>query len=131
MLPEWIPELRTHYISSQVTPQVRQSLSSDLLARVEGRSMIVKRVKVLPIESIVRGYISGSAWSSYQQSGTVCDIGLPPGLLESEKLERPLWTPSTKAEVGGSDENISPAKGNWPMSRALRVVPSNWSIESG
>ena len=59
----------------------------------------------------MRGYITGSAWSSYQIDGTVCGIQLPIGLQESEKLERPLWTPSTKAELGDKDENISPAKG--------------------
>ena len=73
--------------------------------------MVVKSLKVFPIESIVRGYITGSAWSSYQRNGTVCGIALPAGLQESERLQQPLWTPSTKAEVGGKDENISPAEG--------------------
>lgn len=73
--------------------------------------MVVKRLKVFPIESIVRGYITGSAWISYQHDGTVCGIRLPAGLKESEKLERPLWTPSTKADLGSKDENISPEEG--------------------
>ena len=73
--------------------------------------MVVKRLKVFPIESIVRGYITGSAWNSYQNDGTVCGIKLPAGLKESEKLERPLWTPSTKADLGSKDENISPEEG--------------------
>lgn len=73
--------------------------------------MVVRRLKVFPIESIVRGYITGSAWSSYQRDGTVCGRALPAGLQESERLQQPLWTPSTKAEVGGKDENISPAEG--------------------
>ena len=73
--------------------------------------MVVKSLKVFPIESIVRGYITGSAWSSYQRNGKVCRIRLPAGLQESERLQQPLWTPSTKAEVGEKDENISPAEG--------------------
>ena len=81
--------------------------------QLQQRSMVVKRVKVFPIESIVRGYIAGSAWKSYQEDGTVCGVKLPIGLRESEKLPQPLWTPSTKAELGGKDENISPAEGSF------------------
>ncbi|KAF6219826.1 hypothetical protein HO133_003651 [Letharia lupina] len=81
-----------------------------MISQLQRRSMVVKRLKVFQIESIVRGYITGSAWSSYQENGTVCGRGLPPGLQESEKLQQPLWTPCTKAEVGGKDENISPAE---------------------
>lgn len=72
--------------------------------------MQVRRLKVLPIESIVRGYITGSAWSEYQKTGTVHGLAMPAGLRESEKLGAPLWTPSTKAEAGAKDENISPAR---------------------
>ena len=71
---------------------------------------MVKRLEVLPIQSIVRGCITGSAWSSYQKSGTVCGITLPTGLQESERLRQSLWTPSTKARVGEKEENISPAE---------------------
>jgi phosphoribosylaminoimidazole-succinocarboxamide synthase len=71
-----------------------------------GRSMLVKKANILPIECIVRGYISGSAWKSYQKDGTVCSIKLPEGLKESEKFDEPLFTPSTKAETG-HDINIS------------------------
>jgi phosphoribosylaminoimidazole-succinocarboxamide synthase len=71
-----------------------------------GRSMLVKKAEVLPIECIVRGYISGSAWKSYQKDETVCGMKLKSGLLESEKFDEPLFTPSTKAE-SGHDENIS------------------------
>jgi phosphoribosylaminoimidazole-succinocarboxamide synthase len=70
------------------------------------RSMLVKKTKVVPIECIVRGYISGSAWSSYKKDGTVCGMKLPSGMLESEKFPEPLFTPSTKAE-SGHDINIS------------------------
>ncbi len=71
-----------------------------------GRSMLVKKAKVIPIECIVRGYISGSAWKSYQKDGTVCGIKLPEGLKESDKFDEPLFTPSTKADEG-HDINIS------------------------
>jgi phosphoribosylaminoimidazole-succinocarboxamide synthase len=77
---------------------------ADVLA---GRSMVVKKAKPLPIECIVRGYISGSGWKDYQKTGAVCGIKLPPGLRESEVLPQPIFTPSTKADVGVHDENIS------------------------
>jgi len=73
---------------------------------LKGRSMLVKKAEVFPIECIVRGYISGSAWKSYQKDGTVCGIKLPKGMKESEKFKEPLFTPSTKAEEG-HDINIS------------------------
>lgn len=73
--------------------------------------MQVRRLKIFPIESIVRGYITGSAWREYVKKGTVHGMEMPKGLRESEKLEKALWTPSTKAEAGAKDENISPGKG--------------------
>lgn len=73
----------------------------------KGRSMKCKKLKMLPIECIVRGYITGSGWARYKENGTVCGIKLPEGLQESEKLPEPIYTPSTKAEVGDHDENIS------------------------
>lgn len=76
----------------------------DVLA---GRSMLVKKVEPLPIECVVRGYISGSGWKSYQRNRTICGISLPEGLQESEKLPEPLFTPSTKEEIGQHDINIS------------------------
>lgn len=72
-----------------------------------GNSMLVKKLEMLPIECIVRGYITGSGWASYQKDGTVCGIQLPQGLLECDKLPEPIYTPSTKAEIGDHDENIS------------------------
>ena len=71
------------------------------------RSMLVKKLKMLPVECIVRGYITGSGWAEYQKSGTVCNIKLPEGLKECQKLAEPIFTPSTKAELGDHDENIS------------------------
>ncbi|RLB97560.1 MAG: phosphoribosylaminoimidazolesuccinocarboxamide synthase [Deltaproteobacteria bacterium] len=74
---------------------------------LDKRSMLVKKAEPLPVECIVRGYITGSGWSSYQKEGHVCGIKLPKGLKESDKLEQPLFTPSTKADVGDHDINIS------------------------
>ena len=72
-----------------------------------GKSMLCKKLRMLPIECIVRGYITGSGWESYQKDGTVCGIALPEGLQECEQLPEPIYTPSTKAEIGDHDENIS------------------------
>lgn len=71
------------------------------------RSMIVKKAKVLPIECIVRGYLAGSAWKEYKEKGKVCGLTLPPGLRESDKFPEPLFTPSTKAQIGSHDVNIT------------------------
>ena len=76
--------------------------------RFDGNSMMCKKLEMLPIECIVRGYITGSGWESYKENGTVCGITLPEGLKESEKLPEPIYTPSTKAEIGLHDENICP-----------------------
>ena len=73
----------------------------------EGKSMLCRKLNILPVECIVRGYITGSGWASYQKNGTVCGITLPEGLQESDKLPEPIYTPSTKAEIGDHDENIS------------------------
>ena len=73
----------------------------------EGKAMMCKKLNMLPIECIVRGYITGSGWASYVKDGTVCGIRLPEGLKESDKLPEPIYTPSTKAELGDHDENIS------------------------
>ena len=75
--------------------------------KFEGRSMMVKKLQMLPVECVVRGYITGSGWASYEKDGTVCGITLPKGLKESEKLPEPIYTPSTKADLGDHDMNIS------------------------
>ncbi|KNG47431.1 phosphoribosylaminoimidazole-succinocarboxamide synthase [Stemphylium lycopersici] len=103
-LPTKVPGLKTHFITNDLPSAIASQ--SDL----KDRSMQVRRLRILPIESIVRGYITGSGWSEYTKSGTVNGIKLPEGLIEGQKLPQPLWTPSTKAEVGGKDENISPEK---------------------
>lgn len=94
-----------HLLETEVAnfPEPLQKYASQL----EGRAVIAKRAKPLPIECIVRGHITGSGWKDYQKSGGVCGIPLPAGLLESTKLETPLFTPSTKADIGEHDENIT------------------------
>jgi phosphoribosylaminoimidazole-succinocarboxamide synthase len=74
---------------------------------LEGRAVIVKRLKPLPLEAVVRGYLIGSGWKDYQKSGAICGITLPPGLQLAQRLAEPLFTPASKAEVGAHDENIS------------------------
>lgn len=94
-----------HLISADIAefPAVCQQYRSQL----EGRSMLVKRTKVVPIECIVRGYLSGSFWSAYKKNTTVCGFELSAGMRESDQFPKPLFTPSTKAEQGLHDENIS------------------------
>ncbi|TRW97196.1 phosphoribosylaminoimidazolesuccinocarboxamide synthase [Candidatus Methylobacter oryzae] len=76
-------------------------------AQIEGRAIVVKLLKPLPVEAIVRGYLIGSGWKDYQKSGAVCGIKLPEGLHQAQQLPEPIYTPSTKAEVGDHDENVS------------------------
>jgi len=94
----------THFLTANLAdyPAELQPFSSQL----EGRSMLVKRANMIEIECVARGYISGSGWKEYQQSGTVCGIKLPAGLKESDKLPEPIFTPATKAQTG-HDENVS------------------------
>ena len=89
--------------------------------KFEGKSMMCRKLNMLPIECIVRGYITGSGWASYKENGTVCGIKLPEGLKESDKLPEPIYTPSTKAEIGDHDENI-------PLSR-VSIILRNTSRE--
>ena len=82
-------------------------LSNDEAGQLEGRAIVVRKLKPLPVEAIVRGYIIGSGWKDYQRSGAVCGIELPAGLQQAQQLPEPIFTPSTKAEAGEHDENIS------------------------
>ena len=104
----WFDKLQ-HVIPNHLTGIAPESVVKTEAEReqVRGRSFVVKRLKPLPIEAIVRGYLVGSGWKEYKQTGTVCGIKLPAGLREAEKLPEPLFTPSTKAAVGEHDENIS------------------------
>jgi len=98
------PLLKNHIISSKTDDYPEECKKyADVL---EGRSMLVKKTNPLPVECVVRGYISGSGWKSYQESGRICGIKLPEGLKESEKLAETIFTPSTKEEVGTHDVNI-------------------------
>jgi phosphoribosylaminoimidazole-succinocarboxamide synthase len=98
-----MPTLKTHFLSSDLP----SSIPSEARSQLDKRSMQVRRYQIVPLESIVRGYITGSAWSEYKKHGTVHGMPMPEGLQESQKLEKPIWTPSTKAEQGEHDENIS------------------------
>lgn len=102
-LEKQIPDLKTHYVMLDLPSAV----PSELREKFANRSMLVRRLKVFPIEAIVRGYITGSAWSSYKKTGEVNGKKLPEGLQESQQFPEPLYTPSTKAELGQHDENIS------------------------
>jgi len=82
-------------------------VAPDEVAQVAGRSMVVKRLRPIPVEAVVRGYLIGSGWKDYQASGAVCGIVLPPGLRMAERLPEPIFTPAHKAEMGEHDENIS------------------------
>ena len=94
-----------HVITSDVDqfPPVCRPYADTL----RGRSLLVRKTRPLPVECVVRGFLSGSGWKDYQRSGAVCGIRLPPGMKESERLPEPIFTPSTKAELGAHDENIS------------------------
>jgi len=98
------PLIENHVVTSDVAdyPEACQPYAEDLFER----SMIVRKADPLPIECVVRGYISGSGWKSYQQSGDICGIKLPSGLTESDRLSEPIFTPSTKEELGQHDINI-------------------------
>ena len=98
-----------HLIPNHLTGRAPQSLVSDPTERalLEGRAMIVKRLKALPIEAVVRGYLIGSGWKDYQKTGAVCGIPLPKGLPLAAQLPSPIFTPATKAAIGEHDENIS------------------------
>lgn len=95
--------VKNHMISTDVKDMPEYFQTSEF----EGKSMLCKKLRMIPVECIVRGYITGSGWKSYKENGTVCGIALPEGLEECSKLPQPIYTPSTKAEIGDHDENIS------------------------
>lgn len=105
----WMEKIQTlapnHLLATEVADFPK--LLHPFKDQIEGRSVLVKKARPLPVECIVRGYITGSGWSDYKKSGQVCGHQLPEGLQESQQLPTPLFTPSTKAEVGQHDENIS------------------------
>lgn len=102
----WFAKL-ANILPNQLTGEAPESVvASEERDQVAGRAVVVKRLKALPVEAIVRGYLVGSGWSDYQQTGKVCGIALPAGMKLADRLPEPLFTPSTKAAVGAHDENI-------------------------
>ncbi|KAI0908045.1 hypothetical protein F4823DRAFT_564191 [Ustulina deusta] len=107
VLPAHVPGLKHHLLSLNIPPTL--NISSEEKKRLRGRSMIVNKYRVFPIEAIVRGYITGGSWAEYKQKGTVHGMHQPSGLEQCQAFPGgPIYTPSTKAPVGGKDENITP-----------------------
>ena len=103
----WFKKL-THIVPNHLTGEAPESVvAPDEVAQVRNRSMLVRRLKPLPVEAVVRGYLAGSGWKEYQRNGQVCGVVLPPGLQNASRLPEPIFTPATKAERGDHDENIS------------------------
>jgi phosphoribosylaminoimidazole-succinocarboxamide synthase len=92
--------------TGDIVPNHLISVTDGVPAEARGRGMVVQRLEMLPVEAVVRGYITGSGWNDYQRTGAVCGIPLPSGLQESDRLPEPIFTPATKAELGSHDENI-------------------------
>ena len=110
-------EVESHLITDKVSDYPRPFC--DYPAQLAGRSMLVKKTKVLPVECVVRGYLAGSGWKEYQQSQTVCGHKLPVGLKQCAKLPEPIFTPATKEELGTHDENID-------FDRCIKIIgPKN------
>ena len=102
----WFHKLQ-HVVPNHLTGDAPESVvAADEVAQVAGRSMLVKRLKPVPVEAVVRGYLAGSGWKEYQHTGEVCGVKLPPGLQNASRLPTPIFTPATKAEIGDHDENI-------------------------
>ena len=103
----WFDRL-AHVVPNHLSGEDPASVvAEDERAQVDGRSMLVKRLKPLPVEAVVRGYLAGSGWAEYQRAGTVCGLKLAPGLANASRLGEPIFTPATKAEAGAHDENIA------------------------
>ncbi|MCH8079664.1 MAG: phosphoribosylaminoimidazolesuccinocarboxamide synthase [Proteobacteria bacterium] len=104
----WFDRTR-HIIPNHLSDKSLAEVLPDEAERnmIEGRGIVVRKLKPLPVEAVVRGYLIGSAWSDYQKTGTVCGIALPAGLRQAQQLPETIFTPSTKADVGDHDENIS------------------------
>ena len=104
----WWFERLADIVPNHLTGEAPESVvAPDEVAQVRGRSMLVKRLKPIPVEAVVRGYLAGSGWKEYQAGQAVCGVPLPPGLKNAGKLPRPIYTPAAKAAVGEHDENIT------------------------
>jgi phosphoribosylaminoimidazole-succinocarboxamide synthase len=97
--------------TTSIVPNHVISYKQDVPAALRGRALKVKHLDMLPLECVVRGYLAGSGWADYQSTGAICGIELPTGLVESQELPEPIFTPATKAEVGDHDENVDAATG--------------------
>lgn len=126
----WFEKLK-HVVPNHLTGIAPTSVVADAAekAQLANRSVVVKKLKALPIEAIVRGYLVGSGWKEYKAKGTVCDIQLPAGLQEASKLPQPLFTPSSKAAVGEHDENISVAQVEALIGKELTAQVAKVAIE--
>jgi phosphoribosylaminoimidazole-succinocarboxamide synthase len=103
----WFNRL-AHIVPNHLTGDDPQSVvAADEREQVRGRAMLVKRLRPLPVEAVVRGYLAGSGWAEYREHGRVCGVALPPGLKNASRLPAPIFTPATKAEAGAHDENIT------------------------
>lgn len=114
------PIVKNHLVNSN--PAEYPAVCQKYTAQLQGRSMLVKKTNPLPVECIVRGYLSGSGWKEYLSTGSVSGIALPEGLKESERFPKPIFTPSTKAEEGMHDENIT-------FEKAVEILGSNRAEE--
>ncbi|WP_233201102.1 phosphoribosylaminoimidazolesuccinocarboxamide synthase [Chromobacterium alticapitis] len=103
----WFEKLKDVVPNHLTGDQPEDVVAAADLPQVQGRAVVAKRLKAVPIEAVVRGYLAGSGWKEYQQSGSICGVALPAGLKEADQLPEPIFTPSTKAAVGDHDENIS------------------------
>ena len=125
----WFEKLG-HVIPNHLTTIAPESVvkGADETDQVKGRAVVVRRLKPLPIEAVVRGYLIGSGWKDYQKTGAVCGISLPAGLRQADKLPEVIFTPSSKAEVGEHDENISFADVEAKVGRELAAKVRDVSI---
>jgi phosphoribosylaminoimidazole-succinocarboxamide synthase len=125
----WFNKL-SHIVPNQLAGIPLEDVLSDPreLAQARGRAIVVKKLKALPVEAIARGYLIGSGWKEYQQTGAVCGIALPAGLRLADKLPEPIYTPSTKAALGAHDENIDFAQTETLLGKALAAQVRDVSL---
>lgn len=125
----WFEKLK-HVVPNHLTGISPESVvAQDELSQVRGRAVVVKKLKPLPLEAIVRGYIVGSGWKEYQEKGTICNIQLPAGLRLAQQLPEPIFTPSSKAAVGDHDENISIAQLEALIGKSLTAQVAQVAIQ--
>ena len=131
----WFAQLG-HVCPNHLTGEVPESVvAPDEVAQVRGRSMLVRRLRPIAVEAVVRGYLAGSGWKEYQDSGSVCGVPLPEGLRNGDRLPEPIFTPAAKAQMGEHDENISfeqvVALVGLPLANAIRDTSIRLYREAG